>query len=179
MQLASLNPPRVIRRGGTDAVPAPDVIAQATVELPANFGTTVLTDVSVGATLGRFASRDEALAGARLLAQTRPTVGIVFSDLTVENSQPYRAVELLVPGFGAVPREEIPGMTWAETPQVPLKLGRDEALTGRFVETLQALDQDVGDRLRLLTVVAARGAVQVEFGWSSTPRIGRVNVIES
>src|SRR5688572_8020849 len=98
-------PVRPLRPGGDNAAPGADVIAQAIVELPYNFGMHALIDVSMGRRLGTFDSIETAREGARkLVGNGFTSVGIVVSHPD-QVTGVFEAVELLVPDLSAAPFE--------------------------------------------------------------------------
>ncbi|MCW2922308.1 MAG: hypothetical protein JWL76_2182 [Thermoleophilia bacterium] len=142
-------PLHTLRAGGPDATPPADVIAQAIVELPYNFGMHALIDVSMGRRLGTFDSIETARDGARkLVGNGFTSVGIVVSHPD-QVTGVFEAVELLVPDLDAAPFENPDGSSpadptlpaWNHVKPMQLEMGSDDAHGNRFIEDLVALDR--------------------------------------
>ncbi len=153
----------IIRRGGPDAPPAANVVAQASVELPINFGVHVRLDVSTGEQLGTFTSIDDARRAVRALQAggDRRNIGLVQehrnSTTTVE------AVELLLADIGALADAD-----WDQVTSSPIRFGRDANLANRFVEGLIGVDQN--NRWLTQVMLAGGGSLEFEYVGDGTRR---------
>lgn len=159
-------PVHTLRAGNDHAEPGADVLGQAIVELPYNFGMHALIDVSMGRRLGAFDSIEAARDGARAL------VGKGFSSVGIVVSHPdqvtgvFEAVELLVPDLSAAPFQNADGSepsdptlpTWKDVKPMQLQVGRDDAHGSRFIEDLVAFDRFGADGPTLLEVALGTGA---------------------
>ncbi len=117
----------VIRRGGPDAPPAADVVAQANLTFPKNFGAQGLIDVTAGTALQAFTTRDEAIRGARALADGRASIGVVLqADGT------FTVNELTVPNIVSISPD------WDRVKGVTLVMGPDPVIP-RSIEDLRQL----------------------------------------
>jgi hypothetical protein len=145
-------PVGVMRPGGPNSAPGPNVVGQAKVNLPMNFGLQGWLDVEAGARLGTFASLADAQQGVFRLATGRPSVGIL------REGDRFSVAELLVPDFLSVP---IDG-TWAGVRPTPLVLGQDPARV-RSIESVRALPER-GTRPELLDLYVRGGMQRVVLG---------------
>lgn len=146
------NPVHVMRPGGPNSAPGPNVVGQAHVTLPMNFGLEGWLDIEAGAKLGSFSSLADAQQGVYQLAIGRPSVGII------RDKDAFHVTELTVPDFISQP---IDG-TWADVRQTPLVLGQDPARI-RSIEGVRVL-RDRGDRPELLDVFVRGGMQRIELG---------------
>lgn len=177
-------PVRPLRPGGENARPGADVIAQAIVELPYNFGMHALIDVSMGRRLGTFDSIEAARDGARKL------VGSGFTSVGITVSHPdqvtgiYEAVELLVPDLSSAPFENPDGSTptdptlptWKDVRPMQLKMGSDEAHGNRFIEELVAFDHRGDIAAPVLLEVALGTGARLTFEHTVEGRRSRLDI---
>lgn len=166
-----------LRPGGANAPAPDDVVAQAVVQLPMNFGAHALIDVSLGKELGHFDTLEDARAAARTLTTAaRPAVGVT-AQMNRDGYVAYRAVELLVPDLTAAPFESsptdpmLPG--WEAVHPTALRLGVDEARGGRFIESLVAVDHEGGMGTTQLVEVAVGRHARLEFEYVDGGRVSR------